>query len=95
MFIQRQIADESHVGGPQHKVRGIRARDRVHQDPQPVESVHSNTRETPVELLVKPPCPKTLVAAYNIFAEKLGSSRIELPNLPELPELKVHGDPKA
>lgn len=49
----------------------------------------------PAELFVKPPRPEVLVAVYNVFAEKLGSSKVELLNLPEPPEFKVHGEPEA
>lgn len=45
----------------------------------------------PAESYVKPPPPGKLVEAYVSFSSKLGT-RVELLNIPEPPELAVHGD---
>ncbi len=47
----------------------------------------------PAEPYATSPRPEVLVEAYLVFSGKLGESRVELLNLPEPPEFRVHGDP--
>lgn len=49
----------------------------------------------PAEPYAVPPRPEVLVEAYLTFSGRLGESRVELLNLPEPPEFRVHGDPET
>ncbi|MCC5997545.1 MAG: radical SAM protein [Thermofilum sp.] len=47
----------------------------------------------PAEPFAQPPTQEQLVAAYNVFSQKLGTGKVELLNLPEPPKFAAHGEP--